>query len=495
MSNERKDEYLVRQEKIKELLDLGVKPYPYKFEKDADSVYLKSNADSLLNKEFSFAGRVVLKRVFGKLIFANLRDEAGDLQIAIEKNKALVHGTELDALKFFKKYCDIGDFVGVKGKLIRTKTGEPTILVSELFFLSKGLRQLPEKWHGLQDRELIYRQRYLHLIDSIEAREVFKKRTKIIYEIRKFLNEKGFYEFETPVLQPVYGGAYAKPFKTHANALQADLYLRISDELYLKRLLVGGFEKVYEFSRDFRNEGIDRLHYPEFLALEAYAAYWDYTDMMRLAEDMLSLLVKNLHGTYVIEYQGEKIDFTPPFERISYIDELSKRAGFDILNVETEKIREKARTEGLSGWNKLDRWRLIDKLFDKLIGDEIKNPTFVTDHPKAISPLAKGHREREDRVERFELFILGMEIANAFSELNDPIDQRKRFESQLKQREEGNTEIPSEIDYDFIDALEYGMPPAGGIGFGIDRIVMLLTNQYSIRDVILFPQLRPREED
>ncbi len=495
MNNERKDEYVVRQEKIKELIELGINPYPYRFEKNASSVYLKNNADSLLDKEFSFAGRIVLKRVFGKLIFANLRDEEGDLQIAIEKNKAQVHGSDIDALKFFKKYCDIGDFVGVVGTLIRTKTGEPTILVKKLYFLAKGLRQLPEKWHGLQDRELIYRARYLHLIDSLEAREVFKKRTKIIYLIRKFLNDRGFYEFETPILQPVYGGAHAKPFKTHANALRTDLYLRISDELYLKRLLVGGYEKVYEFSKDFRNEGIDRLHYPEFLALEAYAAYWDYNDMMKLAEDMLSFLVKEISGSYVIEYQGEKIDFTPPFKRISYIDELSRRAGFDIINADTERIRQKAKEEELSGWNKLDRWRLIDKLFDKLIGDEIKDPTFVLDHPKAISPLAKTHREKNDRVERFELFILGMEIANAFSELNDPIDQRKRFEDQLKQREEGNTEIPPEIDMDFVNALEYGMPPAGGIGFGIDRIVMLLTNQHSIRDVILFPQLRPREED
>ena len=495
MNNEKRDEYTVRKEKLKELVELGINPYPYRFEKNADSIYLKHNTDALLGKEFSFAGRIVLKRVFGKLIFAHLRDESGDLQIAIEKNKAKVAGTELDALKFFKKYCDIGDFVGVKGTLIRTKTGEPTILVKELYFLAKGLRQLPEKWHGLQDRELIYRSRYLHLIDSLEARNIFKKRTRIIYLIRKFLNEKGFYEFETPILQPVYGGAHAKPFKTHANALRTDLYLRISDELYLKRLLVGGYEKVYEFSKDFRNEGIDRLHYPEFLALEAYAAYWDYNDMMKLAEDMLSFLVKEVSGSYIIEYQGEKIDFTPPFKRINYIEELSKKAGFDILHADTDIIRQKAREEELAGWNKLDRWRLIDKLFDKLIGDEIKDPTFVLDHPKAISPLAKAHREKNDRVERFELFVLGMEIANAFSELNDPIDQKKRFEEQLKLREEGNTEIPPEIDKDFINALEYGMPPAGGIGFGIDRIVMLLTNQHSIRDVILFPQLRPREED
>ncbi len=495
MNNGKKDEYTVRKEKLKELVELGINPYPYRFEKNVDSIYLKTNTDDLLGKEFSFAGRIVLKRVFGKLIFAHLRDESGDLQIAIEKNKAKVVGTELDALKFFKKYCDIGDFVGVKGTLIRTKTGEPTILVKELYFLAKGLRQLPEKWHGLQDKELIYRSRYLHLIDSLEARNIFKKRTRIIYLIRKFLNEKGFYEFETPILQPVYGGAHAKPFKTHANALRTDLYLRISDELYLKRLLVGGYEKVYEFSKDFRNEGIDRLHYPEFLALEAYAAYWDYNDMMKLAEEMLSFLIKEVSGSYIIEYQGEKIDFTPPFKRINYIDELSKKAGFDVLHADTDTIRQKAREEELPGWNKLDRWRLIDKLFDKLIGDEIKDPTFVLDHPKAISPLAKAHREKNDRVERFELFVVGMEIANAFSELNDPIDQKKRFEEQLKLREEGNTEIPPEIDKDFINALEYGMPPAGGIGFGIDRIVMLLANQHSIRDVILFPQLRPREED
>lgn len=495
MTNRPRDEYTVRKEKLKELLELGINPYPYSFEKDATSTFLKHNTDDLLGKYFSYAGRIVLKRVFGKLIFATLRDELGDLQIAIEKNKAQVKGTELDALSFFKKYCDIGDFIGVKGKLIRTKTNEPTILVEELHFLAKGLRQLPEKWHGLQDKELIYRQRYLQLIDSLQGREIFKKRTRIIYEIRKFLNDKGFIEFETPVLQPIYGGAHAKPFKTYANALRANLYLRISNELYLKRLLVGGYEKVYEFSKDFRNEGIDRLHYPEFLALEAYAAYWDYNDMMKLTEEMLSYLVKSLYGTYEIEYQGNKIDFTPPFKKISYVDELSNKVGFDIIKANDELIREKAKEEELKGWNTLDRWRLIDKLFDKLIGYEIQNPTFVMDHPKEISPLAKKHREKEDRVERFELFVVGMEIANAFSELNDPIDQEERFKEQYKQRQEGNTEIPSEIDYDFINALEFGMPPAAGIGFGIDRIVMLLTDSHTIRDVILFPQLRPREED
>ena len=495
MSNAQKDEFEIRQEKIKELIDLGIQPYPYSFEKTANSTYLKENADKLLDKEFSFAGRIVLKRVFGKLIFASLRDEYGDLQIAIEKNKAKVHQKDLDALKFFKKYCDIGDFIGVKGPLIKTKTGEPTILVKELYFLSKGLRQLPEKWHGLQDKELMYRQRYLHLLSSLDARWLFKQRTKIIYEIRKFLNDRGFIEFETPILQPIYGGAYAKPFKTYANALETDLYLRISDELYLKRLLVGGYERVYEFSRDFRNEGIDRLHYPEFLALEAYAAYWDYNDMMKLAEDMFSHLVKELYSSYKLEYQGEAIDFTPPFKRISYIDELSNKMGINILTAQDETIREKAKEIGLAGWNTLDRWRLVDKLFDALVGDEIKNPTFVIDHPKEISPLAKVHREKPERVERFELFVLGMEVANAFSELNDPQDQRKRFQEQAKQREKGNMEIPPEIDYDFLNALEYGMPPAAGIGFGIDRIIMLLTDAHSIRDVILFPQLKPKEED
>jgi lysyl-tRNA synthetase class 2 len=399
-----------------------------------------------------------------------------------------------DGSDFFKKEVDTGDIIGLKGKVFKTKTGEITILAEEIKILSKCLKPLPEKWHGLKDKEIIYRERYLDLIMNLDSREVFVKRSRIVSFMRKFFDGKGFLEVETPVLQPIYGGAFAKPFETYSNALDTRLYLRIADELYLKRLLVGGFEKVYEISKDFRNEGIDRLHYPEFTMLEAYASYWDYNDMMELTEELFEKLAVEVYGATEIVYQGEIISFKRPFKRISYLDELSAKLGKDPLSLSEEELKKIGMDLGLKNAQKLPATRLIDKIFDALVADHIKDPTFVMDHPVLISPLAKKHREMEGRVERFELFILGVEFANAFSELNDPIDQRKRFEDQVKYREAGDEEIPRELDEDFLNAMEYGMPPAGGIGIGIDRVVMLFTNQPSIRDVILFPQLRPKTE-
>jgi len=488
------EEFEVRKEKVEQLRNLGIEPYQYKFLKTHESKFIKENFEEFENKEVLIAGRLMTKRVFGKLSFAHIRDESGDLQIAVQQGITKIPGTDDDGSSFFKKFIDVGDIIGIKGKVFKTKTGEVTVLAEELTLLSKCLKPLPEKWHGLKDKEIIYRERYLDLIMNLESREVFKKRTKIIKFIRNFFDEKGFLEVETPVLQPVYGGAFAKPFETYSNALDTKLYLRIADELYLKRLLVGGFEKVYEISKDFRNEGIDRLHYPEFTMLEAYASYWDYNDMMELTEELFEKLAIEINGKEELQYFGETISFKRPFKRISYLDELASKLGKDPLSMSEKELKEVGIEIGLKNAAKLPATRLIDKIFDALVADHIKEPTFVIDHPALISPLAKKHRKFNGRVERFELFILGVEFANAFSELNDPIDQRKRFEDQIKYREAGDEEIPRELDEDFLNAMEYGMPPAGGIGLGIDRIVMLFTGQYSIRDVILFPQLKPKSE-
>ncbi|MDD5573119.1 MAG: lysine--tRNA ligase [Candidatus Hydrothermia bacterium] len=486
------DEFEIRKEKVEVLRKAGIEPYQYHFEITHQSNAIKEHFDELENKEISIAGRLMTKRVFGKLSFAHIRDENGDIQIAIQQGTTKVHCSDEDGASFFKKFVDTGDIIGINGKVFKTKTGEITILVEKLTILSKCLRPIPEKWHGLRDRELIYRERYLDLIMNIESRETFVKRAKIIKLIRSFFDEKGFIEVETPILQPVYGGAFAKPFETYSNALNTKLYLRIADELYLKRLLVGGLEKVYEISKDFRNEGIDRLHYPEFTMLEAYASYWDYNDMMNMTEELMEKLAMEIMGGTEFEYQGEKISLKRPYKKLSYLDELSSKLGKDPLSMGQDELRRVGIELGLPNAKKLPPNRLLDKLFDALVADQIKNPTFVVDHPVLISPLAKKHRKYNDRVERFELFILGVEFANAFSELNDPIAQRERFEEQVRFRDAGDEEIPKEVDEDFLNAMEYGMPPAGGIGFGIDRIIMLLTNQYSIRDVIVFPQLKPK---
>ena len=485
---ERPEEYFVRLQKVETLRREGIEPYAYRFEVTHRSREVKERFSALEGQEVRVAGRVMAKRDFGKSIFSHIRDEEGNLQIYL---RADVVGK--DRVKFYKRFVDLGDILGVQGEVFRTKTGEVTVLVRDFQLLTKGLLPLPEKWHGLRDPELRYRERYVDLIASPESRGLFKQRTRIIRMIRRFLDDRGFWEVETPVLQPIYGGATARPFVTHSHALDMRLYLRISNELYLKRLLVGGFERVYEFSRDFRNEGIDRLHYPEFTLLEAYAAYWDYHDMMTLTEELLSDLSQELFGTHEITYQGQRLSFRPPFQRIRFTEALSEALGYDVLEAPEEALRESARKAELEGWNRHPREKLIDKLFDRLVGDHLVQPTFVLDHPVEISPLAKRHREDPRLVERFELFVAGMELANAFSELNDPVDQRKRFEAQIRLREKGDEEIPPEIDEDFLKALEYGMPPAGGIGIGIDRLVMILTDSRSVRDVILFPQLRPRE--
>ncbi len=493
---QRPEEFQVRLDKVRKLRERGIEPYAYRFDKTHTARQIKENFEELEGKEVKFAGRIITKRIMGKSLFATLRDETEDIQIYVKKGETEnpFEDETGNVAKAFNRYFDIGDIIGVEGTVFKTNTGEITILVKRFRMLTKGLLPLPDKWHGVKDPELQYRQRYVHLITDREALERFRKRALLMKAVREFFEGEGFMELDTPTLQPVYGGATATPFETYSRALDTKLYLRIANELYLKRLLVGGFEKVYEIVKNFRNEGIDRTHYPEFLAMEAYAAYWDYHDMMDLAERFLNFLVRRVFGTEELEYQGRRISFELPFRRISFLDELSRVLGRDVESLSEEELRTIAQERGVKVGKDAHRWKIIDKLFDHLVGEHLINPTIVMDHPVAISPFAKKHREKEGRVERFEIYLAGMEVANAFSELNDPIEQRKRFEEQLEMRRRtGDKELPDEIDEDFLTAMEYGMPPAGGIGFGLDRIFMILLNQPSIRDVITFPQLRPKE--
>jgi lysyl-tRNA synthetase class 2 len=474
-----------RLKKLDKLKELGIDPYPYKFERSHNFKEIKAQFERLSQTEEKVrtCGRIITVRGHGKTLFATLADESEHLQVYFRKDKL--------AEKFdFFQYYDAGDFIGVNGSVFKTKTGEITVLVDDYTLLSKALRPLPEKWHGLKDVEIRYRQRYLDLIANPEVRDAFKKRTQLISLMRSFLDERGFMEVETPVLQSIYGGAAANPFKTYYHALEQDMFLRIADELYLKRLIVGGLEKVYEVCRDFRNEGIDRMHNPEFTMLELYQAYSDYNDIMELVEQFIEYLVGQLNNGKKIKFIDRELEFQLPFRRVRYTEALNAKLGIDVLAVKESEIDEQCERHGIDH-KKLSTGSKIDKLFSELVQKDLIDPTFVIDYPKMISPLAKTHRTDERLVERFELIIFGVEIANAFSELNDPAEQRKRFAAQIAHREEGIRQI----DEDFIRALEHGMPPTGGIGIGIDRLCMVLLNQPSIRDVILFPQLRPEATD
>jgi lysyl-tRNA synthetase class 2 len=438
--------------------------------------------------EVSVAGRVITLRPMGKALFAHLQDATGKLQIYLRQD---VVGE--DSFKDFEELVDPGDILGVKGRLFRTNTGELTVEVKEWVLLAKSLHPLPEKWHGLKDVEVRYRQRYLDLIANEHARRVFFLRSRLISEIRRFLDSKGFLEVETPILQPIASGANAKPFITYHNYLEQNLYLRIAPELYLKRLIVGGINRVYELGKNFRNEGVDTTHNPEFTMLEFYCAYWDYKDLMVFTEELFSYLLNQLVGGLKITYQGRELDFTPPFKRYRYFELLEEKTGKDkdFFLRDVEGLRKLAKEIGVPKAETLTHAKLIDKVFDLLVEDELWGPCFVIDFPKLLSPLAKTHREDPDLVERFELFVAGKEIANAYTELNDPVEQRERFLEQLKEKEMGDEEAMA-MDEDFIRALEYGMPPTAGEGIGIDRLVMLLADVDSIREVILFPALRQK---
>ena len=431
------------------------------------------------------AGRLVAIRVMGRSTFAHLADSSGRIQVYLRQDTV---GEE--SYEVFRRDMDIGDFVSVEGPLFLTRTGEITVQAATWQVLSKALRPLPEKWHGLRDTETRYRQRYLDLIANEQAREIFVTRTRIISAIRRYLDQRGFLEVETPVLQPIYGGAAARPFTTHHNALDRKLYLRIADELYLKRLIVGGLDRVYEIGHNFRNEGISTTHNPEFTVIELYQAYADYKDIMRLVEDMYFQIAKEVLGGPVITFQGQEIDLTPPWRRLPMRDAILEASGIDIETLTGyHDLMAAAQEKGL-GLGKQPNWgKLVEKVFDATVEPSLIQPTFVLDYPIEISPLAKKKPGSDSVVERFEFWIAGMESGNAFTELNDPLDQRERFLAQGRDAEGGDAEAHP-MDEDYVVAMEYGMPPTGGLGIGIDRMVMLMTDQTSIREVILFPQLR-----
>ncbi|MFQ6617270.1 MAG: lysine--tRNA ligase [Fidelibacterota bacterium] len=489
----------VRREKLKEIRGMGLNPFPYKFNRTHSNLQIKKDFHDLKEGHVpvSVAGRITSIRIMGRASFANIQDSSDKIQIYIKSDDV---GEQLYNLF---KLLDIGDIIGVKGTVFQTRTGEITVKADRLVLLSKNLRPLPvvkEKMESgekvvydqFSDVEQRYRQRYVDLIVNSETREIFVKRSRIISRLRKFLDDRGFLEVETPILQPVYGGATARPFVTHHNTLDMDLYLRIANELYLKRLIIGGYERVYEFSKDFRNEGMDRLHNPEFTMLELYAAYWDYNDLMDFVEEMIGALVKDINGSVRVSYQGHEIDFSSPWPRIEFFEILERTLGYDISEKSEDELRSIAGGLGVKIDLSFGRGKIIDKIFSEKVEPALIQPTFIKDYPLEISPLAKRHRNNPTLAERFEPFIAGSEIGNAFSELNDPLDQRERFAMQAELRKKGDDEALV-MDEDFLMALEYGMPPTAGLGVGIDRLVMILTDSSSIRDVIFFPQMRPRE--
>ena len=487
---------LVKQriKKVDDLKEMGVKPYGDPYEAgdhaaDLTARYKDTTKDRLETERIccSLAGRIVAFRDFGKAAFAHVQDATGKIQIYLKKDHLG------DRYKLVKK-LDIGDIIGLKGALFRTKTDELTVEVESLDLLSKSIRPLPEKWHGLKDVETRYRQRYVDLIVNPEVRENFAKRSVIIKGVRDFLEAQGFIEVETPMMHQIPGGATARPFKTHHNALGIDLYLRIAPELYLKRLLVGGYERVYELNKNFRNEGISTRHNPEFSMLEFYIAYKDYTFLMSLTEELLTSVALKATGSLKIPYGEDIIDLTPPWPRLPMLEALAKSGVPAGILQDVEKATSWARAQGMDVPAGSSLGKALDEIFKEKVEPGLIQPTFITDHPVELSPLAKRKPDNPGLVERFELFICGRELANAFSELNDPFDQRARFLEQVKAKQAGDDEAHW-MDEDFVRALEYGMPPAAGEGIGIDRLVMFLTNSQSIRDVVLFPQLKPERQE
>jgi len=466
----------------------GLNPYPYKFDKSEDICDILKKFDDFEKNEsltVRTAGRLYNIRKHGKMIFADLGDQAGRIQILLRKGNLPDEDFEI-----FKNLLDSGDIIGIKGELIKTKRGESSISVSEFSLLSKSLCALPEKFHGLKDVETRYRKRYLDLIFNIEKRDIFVMRSKLTSEIRRFLVERGFLEFETPVLQTVYGGANARPFMTYHNCLGQNLFLRIAPELYLKRLVVGGYEKVFEICKNFRNEDIDTTHNPEFTMMEVYEAYSDYNDMMDLTESLVSELVLNLNGNFEVKMGEKKINLCPPWKKISMEDALKEYAGLDVFAHSLEELKKIAIENKIDDYEKAKTYgEFLALLFEGLVEDKLINPTFIYDFPVENSPLAKNHREKAGFVERFELFVNGWEMANGYSELNDPLEQERRFEEQDKKRKLGDLEAQT-VDYDFINALGFGLPPTGGMGLGIDRLTMILAGLESIKEVILFPQMK-----
>lgn len=498
------EQEIIRRQSLEELRKLGINPYPAEaFNVNTSTIEIKENFSSESNKfqDVRLAGRLMTKRIMGSASFAELQDEKGRIQLYLKRDDLCPGEDKTLYNTVFKKLLDIGDFIGVEGFVFITQMGEITIHVRQMILLSKSLKPLPvvkEKdgvlYDAVTDPEFRYRQRYVDLIVNPEVKMVFRQRTRLINSIRSLFDSKGYLEVETPVLQAIPGGAAARPFVTHHNALDIPLYLRIANELYLKRLIVGGFEGVYEFSRDFRNEGMDRTHNPEFTVLEIYVAYKDYLWMMDFVEEMMEKVALDLHGTLKIQYENHVIDFSRPFKRITMTDAIKQYAGIDISGMDEDQLRKACDNLRIENDATMGKGKLIDRIFGEKVEQHLIQPTFVMDYPVEMSPLCKKHRMNPQLTERFELIINSKEICNAYSELNDPIDQRERFQEQLRLLEKGDDEAMF-IDQDFLRALEYGMPPTAGLGVGIDRLTMIMTNQPSIQDVLFFPQMRPERTE
>ena len=489
----------IRRNKLLELKKIGINPYPAGlFPVDNDSISIKANFEE--NKKVVIAGRIMSRRIQGKASFAEIQDSKGRVQIYFNRDEICKGEDKTKYNEVYKKLLDIGDIIGIEGELFKTKVGEKTVLVKNFHLLSKSLRPLPlpkidskgNKFDEFTDPETRYRQRYVDLLLNPKVKDTFVKRTRITNSIRNFLNKRKYLEVETPILQPIPGGALAKPFITKHNALNIPLYLRIANELYLKRLIVGGFDGVYEFSKDFRNEGMDKTHNPEFTVMELYVAYKDYFWMMETTENLLQTIAIEATGNSSVEVDDKIIDFNPPYPRIPILESIKTHTGIDVSIMNENELRNSATKMGINIQESMGKGKIIDEIFGEKCEHHYVQPTFIIDYPKEMSPLTKEHRSNPDLTERFELLVNGKEVANAYSELNDPIDQRIRFEKQLILSEKGDDEAMF-IDQDFLRAMEYGMPPTSGIGIGIDRLVMLLTNNSSIQEVLFFPQMRPEK--
>jgi len=497
------EQEIVRRESLQKLRDLGIDPYPAaRFDVNSTSKQIKENYKEGEELEVVIAGRLMSRRIMGKASFAELQDTDGRIQLYVNRDVICEGEDKTMYNTIFKKLLDIGDIIGVKGVVFTTKVGEISVKVKELKVLTKSLRPLPLPkvdadgtiHDAFTDPEKRYRQRYVDLVVNPEVKDTFIKRTQLTNSMRSFLNEKGYLEVETPILQPLYGGAAAKPFKTHHNTLDMELYLRIANELYLKRLIVGGFDGVYEFSKDFRNEGMSRFHNPEFTQMELYVAYKDYTWMMDLVEEMVEKITMDLHGKTEIQVGDNLINFQRPWKRYTMYEAIEHFTGIDISKMDEKTMSETAKKLGVTVDKSMGRGKLIDEIFGEKCEAQLIQPTFITDYPVEMSPLAKKHREHEGLAERFEAICNGKEICNAFSELNDPIDQRARFEEQLELGKRGDDEAML-LDEDFLRAIEYGMPPTAGLGIGIDRLSMIMTNSNSIQDVLFFPQMKAEKNE
>lgn len=495
------EQEIIRREKLAGLRKLNINPYPADlYPVDHTSAKIKQDFED--GKKVVIAGRLMSRRIQGKASFAELQDSTGRIQVYFNRDEICPGDDKTQYNDVYKKLLDIGDFIGIEGELFTTQVGEKTVMVKKFTLLSKALKPLPlpkvdkdgNEFDKFNDPEMRYRQRYADLVVNPKVKDVFVKRTKLFAAMRNFFNEKGYFEVETPILQSIPGGAAARPFVTHHNALDIPLYLRIANELYLKRLIVGGFDGVYEFSKNFRNEGMDRTHNPEFTAMEIYVAYKDYNWMMAFTEKLLEHCATAVNGTTEATFGEHKVDFKAPYKRVSMTDAIKQFTGFDITGKSEAELREAALGMGLEVDETMGKGKLIDEIFGEKCEGNFIQPTFITDYPKEMSPLCKEHRENPELTERFELMVCGKEIANAYSELNDPIDQRERFEEQLKLAAKGDDEATEFIDQDFLRALEYGMPPTSGLGIGMDRLIMFLTNNQSIQEVLFFPQMKPERK-